>query len=246
MEEKMIKRVSFLFFELRFDSDFSARVNFSSICCSSSEQQYLLLLSQTAVQKVGGKKASTAQLFDLVSFREPFQVQHNTSNSNMDKTNLQSTQKKPQGHSVKKSENTGKTTMIKVRYLSLEKRIHQSQWTLMGVQPLCVCAEQVVGSSGKAVSFEMSKDTLMRSALDAYAKKVGKERHTIRWVDDTRGRLSPPLTPRRHCHSYLLFICVRQPRALISCRFRWAGVWISNSDTPGTLNMEDNGTSSNY
>ncbi|KAJ3932133.1 MAG: hypothetical protein NXY57DRAFT_1004336, partial [Lentinula lateritia] len=72
----------------------------------------------------------------------------------------------------------------------------------MGVQPLCVCAEQVVGSSGKAVSFEMSKDTLMRSALDAYAKKVGKERHTI--------------------------------------RFRWAGVWISNSDTPGTLNMEDN------
>ncbi|GAW04984.1 Rab family GTPase [Lentinula edodes] len=47
----------------------------------------------------------------------------------------------------------------------------------------------------------MSKDTLMRSALDAYAKKVGKECHTI--------------------------------------RFRWAGVWISNSDTPGTLNMED-------
>ncbi|KAJ3873637.1 hypothetical protein F5051DRAFT_455835 [Lentinula edodes] len=84
----------------------------------------------------------------------------------MDKINLQ-------GHSVKKSENTGNTTMIKV-----------------------------VGSSGKTVSFEMSKDTLMRSALDAYAKKVGKERHTI--------------------------------------RFRWAGVWISNSDTPGTLNMEDN------
>ncbi|KAJ3915103.1 hypothetical protein F5877DRAFT_70154 [Lentinula edodes] len=83
----------------------------------------------------------------------------------MDKINLQ-------GHSVKKSENTGNTTMIKV-----------------------------VGSSGKTVSFEMSKDTLMRSALDAYAKKVGKECHTI--------------------------------------RFRWAGVWISNSDTPGTLNMED-------
>ncbi|KAJ4498780.1 hypothetical protein C8R41DRAFT_900870 [Lentinula lateritia] len=91
----------------------------------------------------------------------------------MDKTNLQSTQKKPQGHSVKKSETTGNTTMIKV-----------------------------VGSSGKTVSFEMSKDTLMRSALDAYAEKVGKERHTI--------------------------------------RFRWAGVWISSSDTPGTLNMKDN------
>ncbi|KAJ3873635.1 hypothetical protein F5051DRAFT_117365 [Lentinula edodes] len=23
-------------------------------------------------------------------------------------------------------------------------------------------------------------------------------------------------------------------------RFRWAGVWISNTDTPGTLNMKDN------
>ncbi|KAJ3900196.1 hypothetical protein F5879DRAFT_925638 [Lentinula edodes] len=85
--------------------------------------------------------------------------------TSMDEINLQ-------GHSVKKSENTGNTTRIKV-----------------------------VGSSGKTVSFEMSKDTLMRSALDAYAKKVGKECHTI--------------------------------------RFRWAGVWISNSDTPGTLNMED-------
>ncbi|KAJ3847298.1 hypothetical protein EV368DRAFT_87895 [Lentinula lateritia] len=91
----------------------------------------------------------------------------------MDKTNLQSTQKKPQDNSVKKNVNTGNTTMIKV-----------------------------VGSSGKTVSFEMNKDTLMRSTLDAYAKKVGKESRTI--------------------------------------RFRWAGVWISSSDTPGTLNMKDN------
>ncbi|KAJ3806525.1 hypothetical protein F5876DRAFT_68892 [Lentinula aff. lateritia] len=91
----------------------------------------------------------------------------------MDKTNLQSTHEKPQDNSVKKNVNTGNTTMIKV-----------------------------VGSSGKTVSFEMNKDTLMRSALDAYAKKVGKESHTI--------------------------------------RFRWAGVWISSSDTPGTLNMKDN------
>lgn len=94
------------------------------------------------------------------------------------------------------------------------------------ISGLFLALAQVVSSTGDEVFFKIKRSTKLSKLQGAYASKVGKEVSSIRYVT---------VGPCKNKVTY-------STRSIPQCRFLYDGARITETDTPSSLDMDDNGT----